>query len=143
MNKRRAVLLCTAVITSLLGCSNVTSQGTGYNFTGVWFGALLGCAGHCFNQPEISFTLFQQPTAIRGFYRCWIGRDDCPYPDSGGKVTIPNPESAVVSIQVLMHDGSRCLFQGSAEGDEIAGDRVCYTSRGSIRTELWYMRRAY
>jgi hypothetical protein len=62
MKKPWAVLLCTALILPLLGCSDVASRRTSYNLTGVWFGALyLGCAGHCFSQPEISFTLFEQP----------------------------------------------------------------------------------
>ena len=144
MKKPWAVLLCTALILPLLGCSDVASRRTSYNLTGVWFGALyLGCAGHCFSQPEISFTLFEQPAGIWGFYRCWSGRDDCPDPDFGGKVTIPDPQSKQLLIRVLMYDGSRCMFQGALEGDEIAGARTCYTSRGSIRNDWWHIRRAY
>jgi len=111
MNKRYAALLCTAVITSLLSRSNVASRRTSYSLFGVWFGALLGCTGYCFRQPEISFILFPRPTGIWRSIDVGIGRDDCPDPDFGGKVTIPDPESTVLSIHVLRHDESRCLFQ--------------------------------
>jgi len=114
MTKPCAVLACTASILLLVGCSDIASPRTSYNLTGVWFGTLqLGCVGHCFSQPEISFTLFQQSAEIEGFYRCWMGRGDCPDPDFGGKVRIPDTQSTQLLIRVLMYDGSRCVFQGS------------------------------
>ena len=129
---------------ALAGCSIGAGRATRYNLAGVWLGTLgVSCNGTCFDTPEISFTLFQQPSGISGFYKCWIGSNDCPEPDRGGKVIILNSAAAVLLMQVIMHDGSRCLFQGSPRGDEIAGGRVCYTAEGSTRNDWWHIQRAY
>jgi hypothetical protein len=143
MSKACALFLCTITIFALLGCAAVASRKTTYDLTGVWFGTLrLSCAGHCLS-PEISFTLFELPSGVRGFYKCLVSSNDCPDPGYGGKVTIPDPQSSPLSIRVLMNDGSGCLFQGVPQGDEITGDRFCYSSHGSISAGSWYVRRAY
>lgn len=128
---------------ALAGCS-FAGQGIRSDLAGVWFGTLgVSCNESCFNTPEISFTLFQQPSGISGFYKCWIGRDECPEPDGGGKVIILSSGAAMLAMQVIMHDGSRCLFQGSHRGDEIAGGRICYTPEGSASSDWWHIQRAY
>ena len=142
----RPLFLLTYIIfvLAVTGCSFDAGTGMRYNLSGVWFGTLgVSCKGGCFNTPEISFTFFSQPSGISGFYKCWIGSEDCPEPDRGGKVTILNSATATLLMQIVMHDGSRCLFQGSPQGDEIAGGRICYTSEGSTRSDWWHVQRAY
>ena len=144
MAKISASLLCATIAAALIGCSTGISGRLEYNLVGVWVGRLGGnCDGNCFQQPEISFTLFQQATGVVGFYRCWLGSDECPDPDEGGKVRVLESASPMLSMRVIMKDGSSCLFQGFPDGDEIQGGRTCSTSRGSIRKNWWKLQRAY
>jgi hypothetical protein len=46
-------------------------------------------------------------------------------------------------MRVVTRDGSRCLFEGLPEGDEIQGGRICFTSHGAIRHGWWRIQRAY
>ena len=135
---------CALVVAALTGCSDIASGSARYNLVGVWFGTLVAsCVGSCFKPPEISFTLFQQPAGISGFYRCWLGSSECRDPDEGGRVIIPDPESAPLLMRVTTKEGSGCLFQGFLHGDEMEGGRICFTSGGSTRHGWWHVRRAY
>jgi hypothetical protein len=139
-----ALFLCGLSAVALIGCSGVTPGRASYNLVGVWFGTLgLSCVDGCLGHPEISFTLFQQQSGISVFYRCWSGSSECGDPDKGGRVTIPDPQSAPLLIRVTTKEGSRCLFQGLLDGDEMEGGRICFTSGGSIRHGWWHIRRAY
>jgi hypothetical protein len=142
--KISALLLCATIAISLVGCSGAPSGRAAYRLAGVWVGKLrASCAGNCFREPEISFTLFQQPSGIYGFYRCWSGSSTCPEPDEGGKVRVLESEPTALWMRVVTRDGSRCLFEGLPEGDKIEGGRICFTSRGAIRHGWWRIQRAY
>jgi hypothetical protein len=139
-----ALFLCALAAGSLISCSTASSGRLTYNLAGVWIGSLgANCVDNCFPRPEISFTLFQQPSGISGFYRCWLGSKECPDPDEGGRVSVLDLQSAALFMRVTMKDGSRCLFQGLPDGDEIKGGRICYSSYGSIRNGWWRVHRAY
>jgi len=140
-----ALVFCALGAATLIGCAGATSGRASYDLVGVWFGTLgISCAGGgCLRQPEISFTLFRQPSGISGFYRCWLGSSECRDPDEGGSVTIPDPQSAPLLIRLTTREGSRCLFEGLPYGDEIEGGRICFTSGGTIKNDPWRIRRAY
>jgi len=141
---RISALLLWVTIPSLIGCSTGTSGRINYNLIGVWIGGLgKNCAGNCVGQPEITFTLFQEPFGISGFYRCWVGSSVCPDPDEGGKVRVLEAAPRALWMRVTARGGSRCLFEGLPGGDQIEGGRICFGSRGAIRRGRWWMQRAY
>jgi hypothetical protein len=103
------LLLCTAFVMSVAGCSFATGSGnvSRGDLTGVWIGNLTvdhvhGQAG--FVRQDISFTLLQQQSAISGFYRCWSGDKPCADFNLGGWVVC---EDGFADARDAREDGGR------------------------------------
>src|SRR5262249_25941770 len=125
--------LCTMGALALGGCFAAArpAKGIAFDLSGVWIGKLTAaCSNACFAHPDISFTLLGQGLRIDGFYKCWLGHDDCPTPDEGGTVIITQAKSWALSLRVMMRGGSSCVFQGFWHGDEMEGGRVCFGAQG-------------
>ncbi len=119
--------------------------------TGVWQGQLwANCnvimmvdATRCGAVNAITLTLLQKDKQVSGFYRCAFGNMDCLNLNETGKIAAGSMGAKLLSMRVMMPDGSDCLYNGRPLGDAMQGSYSCMQGGGLIEQGLWKVRRSY
>jgi hypothetical protein len=120
--------------------------------TGVWQGqswancsALTVDPSRCGAVNAISFTLLQKDSVVSGYYKCAYGNMVCRNMDDTGRVADGRygSGSSLLTMRVMMPDGSDCLFNGKPRGDRIEGGYLCLQGGGEVERGLWKARRNY
>jgi hypothetical protein len=156
MDRAFVMALCLAVLTAVAaGCATENERRSdppapGTDVTGVWIGrsfascgAFLHERGRCFAIQNISFTLVQEKSSVTGFYRCSYGNAACFNLDELGKVRDAKMGLRLLSMRVMMEDGSDCIFHGVPQGDHMQGGYMCLQGGGIIEQGDWHAQRAY
>ena len=94
------------------------------NVTGVWLGrseascgAFLHERGRCLAMQNITFSPIQdEQSTVSGYYKCSYGNSVCLNLNELGKVRYAKIDSGVLSMRVMMEDGSDCIFDGFSAG---------------------------
>ncbi len=120
--------------------------------TGVWQGqswancsALSTDPSRCGAVNVISFTFLQKDAVITGYYKCAYGNMVCRNMDDTGRVADGRfgASTRLLTMRVMMPDGSDCLFNGKPRGDRIEGGYLCLQGGGEVERGLWKARRNY
>jgi hypothetical protein len=115
--------------------------------TGVWTGkSLARCAmtsdrTRCGAVNDITFTMVQRGSKVTGSYKCAYGNMNCRNMNNTGEITDGTMEKTLLTLRVMMPDGSSCRFSGQPSGDSIKGG---YSCKGAPRGEqgTWEARRS-
>jgi hypothetical protein len=150
--KRVSGLVVSALIAAALSaCAIVAraqeSKQESPGVTGVWRGeSSAGCAmtsdrTRCRAVNEITFTMVQSGSKVTGSYKCAYGNMNCRNMNNTGKIADGNMKKTLLSMRVMMPDGSTCRFSGQPSGDSIKGG---YSCQGAPRGEqgTWEARRS-
>jgi hypothetical protein len=120
------------------------------NITGNWQGtSITACGvmlleqGRCNAVQNISFSLFQDGTAISGIYRCSIGTMICRNMNDGGQVVSSTLEGSLGRLRVELPDGSTCIFNGNFKSETVAGGFGCYQGGGLLEQGSWRATRLF
>ncbi|HZO82419.1 MAG TPA: hypothetical protein VFB33_12065 [Candidatus Binataceae bacterium] len=119
--------------------------------TGVWQGQLWANCNvimmmdetRCGAVNAITLTLFQKDTEVSGFYKCAFGNMNCLNMNETGKIARGSVNAKMLSIRVMMPDGSDCMYSGRPVGDAMQGSYTCMQGGGLIEQGLWKARRSY
>jgi hypothetical protein len=114
--------------------------------TGVWTGkssarcAMTSDRTRCGAVNDITFTMVQRGSKVTGSYKCAYGNMNCRNMNTTGEITDGTMEK-LLTLRVLMPDGSSCRFSGQPSGDSIKGG---YSTKGGPRAEqgTWEARRS-
>jgi hypothetical protein len=121
------------------------------DITGAWVGisqsscgAFVHAQGRCLAIQKITFTLVEGAGAkISGYYRCSYGSAPCLNMLEVGKVSDGALRSKLLTMRVLMEDGSDCIFNGMPKNQEIRGGYICLQGGGIVEKGTWEVRRSY
>jgi hypothetical protein len=128
------------------------TAGKGAELTGVWQGqswsncnALWVDQSRCGAVNAITFTLLQEKSVVTGYYKCAYGNMDCRNMDDSGRVADGKfgENTGLLTMRVMMPDGSDCLFNGKPRGDRIQGGYLCLQGGGEVERGLWKAGRNY
>lgn len=119
--------------------------------TGVWQGQewancnviMMMDATRCGAVNAITLTLLQKDDQVSGFYKCAFGNMNCLNMNETGKVAVGSLRASLLSLRVMMPDGSDCLFNGRPVGDAMQGSYNCMQGGGLIEQGLWRAQRSY
>jgi hypothetical protein len=140
------------------GAQGVAAQGRGggkdgpaSGVTGVWQGqSWANCnvimmldETRCGAVNSITLTLLQKDAKVTGFYRCAFGNMDCLNLNETGRVAAGNMGPSLLTMRVMMPDGSDCMFNGRPKGDAMQGTYSCLQGGSLIEQGLWKARRSY
>jgi hypothetical protein len=115
--------------------------------TGVWTGkssarcAMTSDRTRCGAVNDITFTMVQRGSKVTGSYKCAYGNMNCRNMNNTGEITDGTMEKTLLTLRVMMPDGSSCRFSGQPSGDSIKGG---YSCKGAPRGEqgTWEARRS-
>lgn len=115
--------------------------------TGVWTGkssarcAMTSDRTRCGAVNDITFTIVQRGSKVTGSYKCAYGNMNCRNMNNTGKIADGRMEKTLLTMRVMMPDGSSCRFSGQPSGDSIKGG---YSCQGGPRGEqgTWEARRS-
>lgn len=122
-----------------------------YGVTGVWQGQswancnllMMADETRCGAVNPITFTLLQKQAEVGGYYKCAFGNMNCLNMNETGRVATGNLGPNMLSMRVMMPDGSDCMFNGHPAGDAMEGSYLCMQGGGLIEQGLWRVRRSY
>jgi hypothetical protein len=114
--------------------------------TGVWQGkssarcAMTSDRTRCGAVNDITFTMVQRGSKVTGSYKCAYGNMNCRNMNNTGEI-IDGTMEKLLTLRVMMPDGSSCRFSGQPSGDSIKGGYRC---KGAPRAEqgTWEARRS-
>ena len=89
----------------------------GGKVVGVWDGTTLASCGallppeRCNAQQKVSITVLEGDNGkLGGFYKCSYGTQDCYHLNETGKVVDATITGSLVTMRVMMRDGTSCMF---------------------------------
>ena len=115
--------------------------------TGVWRGkSSARCARtsdrtRCGAVNEITFNLVQRGPEVTGSYKCAYGNMNCRNMNDTGKIADGKMGKTLLTMRVMMPDGSSCRFSGQAQGDSIQGGYSCLNGGAKGEQGIWEARR--
>jgi hypothetical protein len=68
---------------------------------------------------------------------------DCRDQNESGRVADGNMGTKLLTMRVMMPDGSDCIFNGPSKRDRIEGGYLCLQGGGVIERGTWSARRSY
>jgi hypothetical protein len=151
-DKRVSGLIVGAFVAAALSACAVAAHAQESNqespgVTGVWHGkSSAGCTmtsdrTRCRAVNDITFTMVQRGSKVTGSYQCAYGNMNCRNINTTGKIADGKMEKTLLTMRVIMPDGSSCRFSGQPSGDSIKGG---YSCKGAPRAEqgTWDARRS-
>ena len=150
-SKRVSGLMVGAIVAAALSACAVAayaqeSKQKSPGVTGVWTGkssarcAMTSDRTRCGAVNDITFTMVQRGSKVTGSYRCAFGNMNCRNMNNTGEISDGTMEK-LLTLRVIMPDGSSCRFSGQPSGDSIKGGNSC---KGGPRAEQgsWDARRS-
>lgn len=117
---------------------------------GLWEGtAISGCDSmqaertRCHAVVNIALTITQQDSTVGGSYRCRTGTMMCRKLNDTGEIAYGRADKAILSLRVVLSDGSSCIFQGRCSGDRMAGGYTCLQGGAIMERGQWEVERIY
>jgi hypothetical protein len=117
---------------------------------GVWEGtSVTGCSAlqpdptRCNAVSEIELTMLDHHSEITGFYRCATGTMVCRNLNETGVITNGGMHGKLLSLRVMMPDGSSCLFDGIPSKGRMAGNYLCLQGGGFVEQGRWQAQKSY
>ncbi|MGA7760657.1 MAG: hypothetical protein WB580_06185 [Candidatus Binataceae bacterium] len=150
--KRASGLIIGAITAAALGASVVAaraqqSKTESAGVTGVWQGkSTARCAPtsertRCGAVNDITFTLVQRGSEVTGSYKCAYGNMNCRNMNASGRIANGEMGKTLLTMRVMMSDGSSCRFSGQAAGDSIQGGYSCKYGGAKGEQGIWEARR--
>jgi len=150
--QRVQFLLAAAFSLLLSGCAaSIPSESRPTpDVSGLWVGgSRAACGPHgrklgrCVAEQIISFRLTQENSTVGGFYKCAYGNRNCLGMNDRGEVAHGEVRATMLSMRVMMDDGSSCLFSARPQIGEMHGQYSCLQGGGLLEKGDWYVQRAY
>ncbi len=91
----------------------------------------------------ITFTLFQHGSEVTGSYKCAYGNLNCRNMNDTGRVVNAKMGNTLLTMLVMLPDGSSCRFSGQPKGDSIHGGYSCAQGGARIEQGIWKAQRSY
>lgn len=116
---------------------------------GVWEGTTLAtCAtslpSRCNAEQNVSMTLIEEENSkIGGYYKCSYGNMDCFHLNETGKIVDAGMRGKLISMRVMMRDGTSCRFDGRVNNGAVIGGYSCYTGGSQFEQGTWRARHSY
>ncbi len=117
---------------------------------GVWEGTTLAScsamlpADRCNAQQRVKLTVIEDDKGkLGGFYKCSFGTEDCYNMNETGKVISADINGSLVTMQVMMHDGTACTFRGRPFNNKVDGSYECTTGGAVFERGRWVAQRTY
>jgi hypothetical protein len=116
---------------------------------GVWQGrSAAGCESplrnsRCHAVNEVTFTLLQEGSTVSGFYKCAYGNTDCRKSNDIGRISNGSVGRKLLTMRIMMPDGSSCIFNGQPKTDKIEGGYLCLQGGGIVERGTWTALRSY
>jgi hypothetical protein len=117
--------------------------------TGVWQGqtsatcAMTPDRTRCGAVNYITFTLFQHGSEVTGSYKCAYGNLNCRNMNDTGRVVNGKMGQTLLTMLVMLPDGSSCRFSGQPKADNIQGGYTCTQGGARVEQGLWKAQRSY
>lgn len=151
--KRMSRLIVGAIIVVALSVCAVAaraqqSQKESPVLTGVWQGkSSAGCARtsdrtRCGAVNDITFTLVQRGSKVTGSYKCAYGNMNCRNMNETGRIADGKMGNTLLTMRVMMSDGSSCKFSGQPSGERIRGGYSCLNGGAKGEQGIWEARRS-
>ncbi|MGA2411166.1 MAG: hypothetical protein ABSG46_12355 [Candidatus Binataceae bacterium] len=155
----RVWLMALTVLITTAGCAGTIGGGgengpegadTPKDVLGVWQGtSLANCQtslpNRCNAQQLITISLLPPGDngKIGGYYRCAYGNLNCFNMNTTGKVALVTVNRSLLSVLVMMPDGTSCRYQGRIVDDAINGGYSCSSGGSQFEQGTWRSRREY
>ncbi len=117
---------------------------------GVWEGTTLAsCSAmlpqdRCNAQQRVSLTVIEGDGGkLGGFYKCSFGNQDCYNMNETGKVASAEITGSLVSMRVMMRDGTECTFRGRPFSNKVDGSYECTSGGAVLERGRWVARKSY
>ena len=117
---------------------------------GLWEGtAISGCDSmqaertRCHAVVNIALTMTEQGSTIRGSYRCRMGTMMCRQLNDTGEIVYGSVDKGILSLRVILPDGSSCIFRSGRSGDRLAGGYICFQGGAIMERGQWEVERIY
>ena len=82
----------------------------------------------CNAQQLVKITLVEGPDSkVGGYYQCAYGNMNCYHLNETGKVVDAGMNGQLLSMRVMMNDGTSCRFNGRVNDNAVLGGYSCYT----------------
>jgi hypothetical protein len=117
---------------------------------GVWDGTTLASCGmqslpnRCNAQQLVKITLVEGPDSkVGGYYQCAYGNMNCYHLNETGKVVDAGMNGQLLSMRVMMNDGTSCRFNGRVNDNAVLGGYSCYTGASQFEEGTWRAKHSY
>jgi hypothetical protein len=143
------VLTIAAVAMSSAAAHSQEGKNSPTGVTGVWQGQTsANCAmtpdrSRCGAVNYITLTLFQHGSEVTGSYKCAYGNLNCRNMNDTGRVANGKMGNTLLTLLVMLPDGSSCRFSGQPKGDKIQGGYICTQGGARIEQGVWKAQRSY
>ena len=112
---------------------------------GVWEGTSLAACGfgmsvptRCNAEQLITITLTAEDNGqIGGYYRCAYGNMNCYNMNTTGKIARVSIDRSLLTVLVLMPDGTSCRYQGRNVNNMINGGYSCSSGASQFEQGTW------
>ncbi|HVN90063.1 MAG TPA: hypothetical protein VMT61_09640 [Candidatus Binataceae bacterium] len=132
------------------GANPAASPNVNGKIVGVWEGTTLAsCSAmlpedRCNAQQRVKLTVIEDDKGkLGGFYKCSFGTEDCYNMNETGKVTSADINGSLVTMQVMMRDGTACTFRGRPFNNKVDGSYECTTGGAVFERGRWVAQRTY
>jgi hypothetical protein len=132
------------------GPPSAASTDTTENMLGVWEGTSLATCGmslpnRCNAQQLITITLLPPGDngKIGGYYKCAYGNINCYNMNTTGKIGNVSINRSLLSVLVVMPDGTSCRYQGRNVDGMINGGYSCMSGGSKFEQGAWRAKKQY
>ncbi|HUN57080.1 MAG TPA: hypothetical protein VMU41_03120 [Candidatus Binataceae bacterium] len=132
------------------GPPSATSSDTTENMLGEWEGTSLATCGmslpnRCNAQQLITITLLPpgEDGKIGGYYKCAYGNMNCYNMNTTGKIGYVSIDRSLLSVLVIMPDGTSCRYQGRNVDGAINGGYACMAGGSQFEQGTWRAKKQY
>jgi hypothetical protein len=146
-------LACSACGLTPVGAGNENgppSTDTTEDMLGVWQGTSLATCGmslpnRCNAQQLITITLLPPGDngKIGGYYKCAYGNLNCYDMNTTGKIGNVLINGVLLSVLVIMPDGTSCRYSGRNVDGSINGGYSCYEGGSQFEQGSWRAKKQY
>ncbi|MGH7839518.1 MAG: hypothetical protein ACREQC_17070 [Candidatus Binataceae bacterium] len=120
----------------------------GEKIVGVWKGiTLASCSAsllpdRCNAEQKVEMTVIQGVDGkLKGFYKCAYDNQDCFHEQATGKVVSATINGALITMRVMLPDGTGYIFTGRTSGDVVNGGYTASSGGAPLERGVWRARK--
>jgi hypothetical protein len=132
------------------GENGPASSDTAENMLGTWEGTSLATCGlslpnRCNAQQLITITLLPpgENGKIGGYYKCAYGNMNCYNLNTTGKIGYVSIDRSLLTVLVIMPDGTSCRYSGRNVEGSINGGYSCMAGGSQFEQGTWRSKKQY